>query len=98
MKRNKKWVFYDEMVKIFGVPCSPWGHNYDYTESPKDRSLSFYLMGADMTYDKLTQLSNLLGTTKINFRGGSKEGCPTCGPDYYGEVTAEDVRFPDEDN
>lgn len=81
LKRRKTNIFREKIQTIFiGIPL------YNYLEVPHESYIEFKLENRDwatnetVTYNNLSELSSLLGTTEIGFRGDFEYG-------YYEEIT-----------
>lgn len=65
----------------------------DYKEDHKKKTLTFTLSTGGFTFDQLMKLSEVLGTTHIEWNTSSDYGCPTCGPDTETFFEASGVKF-----
>ena len=66
---------------------------YNYSENVK-RGTIFFCTESSVTFDKLLELSELLGTKAIDFYAGDASGgCPTCGPSKYYTIDVSGVDF-----
>ena len=88
--------FKRQIEEIFGITSKYW-------EEPEEKRVTFirstsYAVPETnvVTYDKLAELSRILGTTKINFTGNSHDyqlSSYSSGTDYEGEIEAWEVKF-----
>lgn len=81
MKQLTKAEFESEVYKVFGRGAASF-----FIEDKG--SFQFEVDCYEVTYDKLTELSTALQTTKISMKPTySTGGCPTCGADTVTEIT-----------
>lgn len=67
-----------------------------YSENRKRHVVFFDCPANTISFDSLTALARILGTTKINFTGRTQEfqyGTGTWGSDNDGEIVASEVDF-----
>lgn len=88
MKRG--YFFHEKIKAVFGSVDS-------YVECHADELDLVEFEVTDhrgVTFDKLTELSKILHTRKIDLNGGEHEGCPTCGGERFVHIRCDEVVFP----
>ena len=68
----------------------------EYRAYPDAKKVYFQIPGREVSYENLTRVSQILGTTKINTEYyEDRSGCPTCGSgdDVHIEIHCTKVKF-----
>lgn len=88
--KSKQPKSFEEAIRtLFGDP-----YVHDYVEHPEKSSLRFCLTSGyegSVTLDRLTELSTLLGTRRINFKSPyvASQGCESCGHGFETHLPVE---------
>ena len=92
-----EYIFKDALCKIFTKVCG-----YSERNDVYGRSVSFSVLGQDITFDNLQKVSDLLGTKNINVSAQDDGRCRTdhgggycyCGNTTEIEIFCWGVKFP----